>query len=70
MHDRSGLVTPAGAIPPDVGWYVLVAHQFRQWKDDPDWVPPEKQTFLGRQPVATFRSGRFTAWLYRLRPDP
>jgi len=70
MHDRSGLVTPAGPIPPDVGWYVLVAHQFQQWKDDPDWVPPEKQPFLGRQPVATFRSGRFTAWLYRLRPGP
>jgi len=66
VQDRSGLVTQTGALGPDVRWYVLVAHQFKAWKDDSKWRPAEDPTWMGRPAMSSFRAGPFVAWLYRI----
>jgi len=68
MHDGAGLTSlQPKAMPADVRWSLYVTHQLRGWRD-PAWQPPELLVVPGQTPVATFGSGKFRAWLYRVGP--
>ncbi len=64
MHDYSGLITPnPDADPKDIRWFILVSHQFRDWKAN-GWQAPEQVPFRNKLPLVRINSGSFYLWIF------